>query len=215
MTMQKIYVQNKPLLLVDAINGEVEEYLHRKDTIFMDERSAPSVRTMLRELEKRDTHAGIFLDKDVQALLTAFKENLQVIVACGGLVYTEQNEVLLIFRKGKWDLPKGKLDEREGLEACALREIEEETGASNLQIGRALTVTYHTYYEKKIHVLKESHWYLIKTAVKSTLLPQTEEDITECKWVPLEEVGEYYHNAHASIVDVLEAGKKSLREQTS
>jgi 8-oxo-dGTP pyrophosphatase MutT (NUDIX family) len=51
-----------------------------------------------------------------------------IIKAGGGIVVNEQNEVLLIYRRGKWDLPKGKLDDGETIEECALREVKEETG---------------------------------------------------------------------------------------
>ena len=50
------------------------------------------------------------------------------VVAAGGLVTNDKNELLTMFRRGKWDLPKGKLDEEETIEACALREVREETG---------------------------------------------------------------------------------------
>jgi hypothetical protein len=35
---------------------------------------------------------------------------MKTIIAAGGLVFNELNELLMIFRRGKWDLPKGKLD---------------------------------------------------------------------------------------------------------
>jgi 8-oxo-dGTP pyrophosphatase MutT (NUDIX family) len=131
-------------------------------------------------------------------------------VASGGLVHTKDNETLLIFRKGKWDLPKGKLDEGEDLEACALREIVEETGAANLKVEQPLYISYHTYHEKEAHILKESHWFLIKTNKKSILHPQTEEDIERCEWVPLDKLPGYMNNMHASIIDVVNAGIKLL-----
>ena len=43
-------------------------------------------------------------------------------------------KLLMIFRRGKWDLPKGKLDKGETFERCAVREIEEETGFRNLKL---------------------------------------------------------------------------------
>ena len=45
--------------------------------------------------------------------------------AAGGLVLNEKKEILLIFRRGKWDMPKGKLDKGEKLEDCAIREVGE------------------------------------------------------------------------------------------
>ncbi len=59
-----------------------------------------------------------------------------------------KGEVLFMFRRGKWDLPKGKLDPGETLEACALREVEEETGVGQLELKNFLLVTEHTYAER-------------------------------------------------------------------
>ena len=56
------------------------------------------------------------------------------IIAAGGLVTNKHNELLMIFRRAKWDLPKGKLDEGESIEACAVREVEEETGIKNISL---------------------------------------------------------------------------------
>jgi ADP-ribose pyrophosphatase YjhB (NUDIX family) len=52
----------------------------------------------------------------------------KIVMAAGGLVENEHGEILLIYRKKHWDLPKGKLDAGETLEECAVREVEEETG---------------------------------------------------------------------------------------
>jgi 8-oxo-dGTP diphosphatase len=49
--------------------------------------------------------------------------------AAGGLVVRD-GKVLLVHRPkyDDWSFPKGKCDDREGDEPCALREVEEETG---------------------------------------------------------------------------------------
>ncbi len=214
--MLKIYVQNKPLFLISEINNEVEEYLHRDDTIFMDNfSSSSSVTTMLQQLESEKYYAGVILHSDLDELLASFKSPLTLIIAAGGLVHTKDNELLLIFRKGKWDLPKGKLDDGENLEACAVREIGEETGATNLSIEGPLPVTYHTYYERGAHILKKSHWFLIRAHEKSILKPQLQEDISECKWVSVNDLGNYMDNTHASIIDVINAGSKKLTSKNS
>ncbi|HZH63925.1 MAG TPA: NUDIX domain-containing protein [Flavisolibacter sp.] len=211
--MITIYVQNKPLFLIDKITETVDGYIHRPDTIFIDDFNPSAVRTMVQQLEHKDYYAGVFLHPDLPELLALFESQLTVIIAAGGLVYTQAHEILLIFRKGKWDLPKGKVDQGEGLEACALREIEEETGAIHLQIGRPLQVTYHTYREKDLHILKESHWFLIEANEKSPLQPQIQEDISACEWVSIERLAGYMGNMHASVVDVMEAGTKILLEK--
>jgi len=213
--MVTIYVRNKPLYLINQVTAEIEECLHRQETIFIDELNPAAVRTMLREMENDAVYTGVFLHQELEELVNAFKAELVVIQAAGGLVYTQAQELLLIFRKGKWDLPKGKLDEGETLEYCAMREIEEETGATGLTLKKPLTVTYHTYYEKEKHILKESHWFLLSTPKKIPLKAQAEEDIEECKWVAISETDKYIANMHASIVDVLKKGIPMLKEQTA
>ena len=213
--MLKIFVQNKPLFLVDKIEPEIEDYLHRPSTIFIDELNAPAVKTMLYELEQPEYYAGILQHNNIDEILKEIKSHLTVMVAAGGLVRTKTNDLLLIFRKGKWDLPKGKLDEGENLESCALREIEEETGATSLQIQKPLTITYHTYYEKEKHILKESHWYSVNTEKKSLLKPQTEEDIEKCVWATPDQIPTYMNNMHASIIDVLNIGLAEINQKVS
>ena len=71
-----------------------------------------------------------------------FSDNYKVIEAAGGLVFNQKNEILMIFRNGKWDLPKGKLEAGESVESCAVREVEEECGVSDLKIIKKLKDTF-------------------------------------------------------------------------
>ena len=206
----KIYFNNNPLYLVDKITPELEDYQHRSDTIFIDELNPHAVRTMIYEMEQPEYYNGIFLYKDVNAVLGAFKKELKLVQAAGGFVH-DQDQVLLIFRRGKWDLPKGKLDEGEELSECAIREVQEETGLTHLKMEKPLTITYHTYHEKGKHILKESHWYRIKGSMKDKITAQTEEDINECKWVKFNALTHYLENTHASIADVLHEGLHALK----
>src|SRR5688500_2820386 len=100
------------------------------------------------------------------------------IVAAGGVVTNDEGQVLLIFRRGKWDLPKGKQDNNEVLETCAEREIKEETGLTDITLKADITTTYHTYSESGNNILKETHWFLATTPGTPKLIPQVEEDIT-------------------------------------
>lgn len=130
---------------------------------------------------------------------------LRIIQAGGGLVLNEQNELLFIYRRGSWDLPKGKVDSGETIEACALREVEEETGVGNLTLVDFLGITQHQYFDPYLQeeVIKESHWYIMTVKGVPALIPQTEEDITDIKWVPLAEVNALIANAYASIKEII------------
>lgn len=205
----KIYFNNKPLFIVDKITPELEDYQHRNDTIYIDELDPHAVRTMIYEMEQPEYYSGLFLYKDVNAVINAFKKELTLVQAAGGFVH-DQSQVLLIYRRGKWDLPKGKLDEGEKLSDCALREVKEETGLSHLKMEDFLAITYHTYHEKGKHILKESHWYRIKGNIKDKLSAQEEEDINECKWVKFNQLEPYLENTHASISDVIHEGLRAI-----
>ena len=161
---------------------------------------------MLAKIEQNDIKAGIIIHNDEAMVLEALKTKLFLIQAAGGFVYTPDHFVLLIYRRGKWDLPKGKLDEGEVLRDCAEREVMEETGISDVTVKESLTVTYHTYFERNKHVLKESHWFLISAKSKVVLHPQTEEDIERCEWVHVNELPLYFENMHHSIIDVIKEG---------
>jgi len=210
--MVKIYFNNKPLFITSQITKELEEFLHREETVLIDEFNSHTIKTMIHEMELSKINAGVFLHDDIEAVLKAFKKKLFLIQAAGGLVHTKDDHLLLIFRRGKWDLPKGKLDDNEDLETCAIREIKEETGLTNVEIEKPLCITYHTYHQDGKHVLKESHWYLMKAQQQINLLPQLDEDIEKCEWVPIDQLPPYTENTHGSILDVLNAGIKSLHE---
>jgi 8-oxo-dGTP pyrophosphatase MutT (NUDIX family) len=110
---------------------------------------------------------------------------LTPIIAAGGIVLNPNKEILWIFRRGFWDLPKGKLDPNETIEACALREVMEETGVNNLVLGDLILTTKHQYHDMYLNteVEKTTYWYKMSTDTLQAGIPQTEEDIEAVKWV--------------------------------
>lgn len=130
----------------------------------------------------------------------------KIIKAGGGLVRNGEGELLLIFRRGKWDLPKGKLDEGETIEACALREVEEETGVKHLALGELISVTWHEYFDKWLgeEVIKETHWFKMDVAGVPALVAQTEEDITAIEWTKKSDLPKRMEQSYITIIDVLE-----------
>lgn len=116
----------------------------------------------------------------------------QPVVAAGGVVVRAGPagivQVLILYRRGEWDLPKGKLDEGETVAECALREVEEETGLAGLRLGPHLTTTMHRYEDAYGSWDKTTHWYLMKVdGDGGKLTPQTEEQIESLEWVGIEE----------------------------
>ena len=131
--------------------------------------------------------------------------NKKTIIAAGGLVFNEQNELLMIFRRGKWDLPKGKLDAGETVEACAVREVKEETGLITIELENLIGKTYHEYFDKWVNenVVKESWWYKMKSSVNEKLIPQVEEDIELIEWVDKKNFKKYLDNSYRNISEIV------------
>ncbi|HEX4875783.1 MAG TPA: NUDIX hydrolase [Chitinophagaceae bacterium] len=199
----KIYFDNKPLFLCDSIDKYVEPYIHHDDAVFIDELNSHTIKSMIHEMQLPQIQAGVFFHSNLEELKKAFYKKFTIITAAGGLVQNEKKDILLIFRRGKWDLPKGKIDKGESLEQCAIREVEEETGLKGVKLIKPLTITYHTYHEGARYILKESHWFAMKSSGKQELIPQTEEDILEIKWVKPAELDQYLENTYPSVAEVL------------
>ena len=126
-----------------------------------------------------------------------------MIEAAGGLVFNKDGDILMIFRNGKWDLPKGKLEIGESVEECAIREVEEECGISGLIIENKIKDTYHTYFLEGESILKKTYWYKMNTDSDGELVPQIEEGITKVSWVGKDQISEKLTNSYGNISDVL------------
>lgn len=199
----KIYFDNKPLFLCDTVDETIQPYVHHDDAIFIDELNSHTVKSMIHEMETEKVHAGVFYHPDLKELQKAFYKKFTIVQAAGGLVQAPNKDILLIFRRGKWDLPKGKLDNGESLEECAVREVEEETGLQKVKLNSPLTITYHTYHEGARFILKESHWYHMKVKGEQKMVPQEAEGIMEIRWVKPKDLPSYYSKSFPSVVDVL------------
>ena len=132
----------------------------------------------------------------------SFCANYVLIEAAGGLVYNDRNQLLMIFRNGKWDLPKGKLEVGENIEQCAIREVEEECGVSGLIITKQLQETYHTYEINGQKILKCTYWFEMNSSFKGNLVPQTKEGITAVVWVDEQDIAEKLENSFGNIIEL-------------
>jgi 8-oxo-dGTP pyrophosphatase MutT (NUDIX family) len=206
----KIYFNDKPLFLCNEIDEIIQPYVHHDDAVFIDELNSHTIKTMIHEMQQPAVHAGVFFYPDLGELKKDFFKKFTPVQAAGGLVLNEKKEMLLIFRRGKWDMPKGKLDKGEKLEDCAIREVEEETGLKKVELISPLTITYHTYHEGTKFILKESHWYTMKVKGEQILSPQTEEDILALRWVNMNDLDKYSSDCFPSITDVLETFKSKV-----
>ena len=136
------------------------------------------------------------------AAFPAFCAQFQEITAGGGLVRNRKGQYLLIRRHGIWDLPKGKQEPDESIEACALREVGEECGLRHLRLGDLICITHHSYRLFGENCLKHTYWYRMSDEREEPLLPQSEEDITEARWVDGDQLPHYLEGTYPSIAEV-------------
>ena len=139
--------------------------------------------------------------------------NLPVIESAGGLVCNRSHHILLMFKRGKWDMPKGRVEEGHSLETSALREVQEETGLSmsKLTVQGKLVSTWHTTQHQNIKYMKKTHWYLMQyDGDDDDTDPQVEEGIIECRWVHLSDLPDYRELLIARINYVVDFWHKNL-----
>lgn len=200
--MYKVFINNHPLILADP--SVQEQFGH--GTVFIRYDSDETFDTLLRLAHEHDSFfSTIYLiGSDAESLFGLLRSRCKFIEAAGGRVRNASGQTLLIFRNGKWDLPKGKIDKGESPEEAALREVEEECGIGGLTIVRPLEPTFHTYIYNEKLVLKKTYWYEMRCTDKRPLVPQTEEGITEVIWADAEKVKEAMRNTYRSIGEVME-----------
>lgn len=171
---------------------------------------------LLSKIESQDIKQEVvILDNNPRLLWKSFRKQLKQLPAAGGLVMNEHRELLFIKRLGVWDLPKGKIEKKETPEKAAVREVEEECGIKGLSIVRPLDSTFHIYrspYMKTSDnwVLKETKWFLMNAHNNQSLIPQTEEDIEEVRWFPLNALDEVMANTYSSIREFLQKTLPSI-----
>jgi len=134
-----------------------------------------------------------------------FKSHFEVIEAAGGIVNLNSSKgpFLMIFRNGKWDLPKGKIEQGENKEAAAMREVSEECGIGKLKIRNEYEITYHTYTHNKTEYLKVTHWFRMISTDEAKPVPQTNEGIKEVKWADSDEAAFMLKDSYPSIQDLM------------
>ena len=145
----------------------------------------------------------LYIHPDIERVFKGLLQKINIIKAAGGLVKNSEGAYLFIHRLGKWDLPKGKVEENEKMREAAVREVEEECGIEIDYLGPKLCTTYHTYIMRGKFTLKQTNWYEMGVNKVPKLVPQTEEDITDAKWLSAEELDKVRENTYPLITEII------------
>lgn len=190
--MYKAFVGDKPIVLTTS----KEKVPHFKNYKL---RTVNITKVIKKLQSKKDLHGVNLVYKKEEKLLKKFLKKLPNVVAGGGKVYNTKGEILFIYRNDKWDLPKGKKERKESIEASAIREVEEETGVKGLEIVKQLDTTYHIFKRNGQFKIKVTYWFEMKTSYTGELLAQEEEGITRVEWLNADEITEAIKNSYANI----------------
>ena len=160
--------------------------------------------TLNEILKKVRKHKKIFLYHPKKSeLLKVFKSKIKVIFASGGIVKNNNNQILFIYRRGKWDLPKGKAEKGESIRETAVREVIEETGIEKLKIDKYFSNTFHIVRNNKKYFLKETSWFLMSSNFKGKLKPQLNEGIKSVKWKTFDDAKKIKKKTYGNISIIL------------
>ncbi len=175
----EVYILNRPVIFNTNAPPEV-------DGLVLNEPSEAVLKSLPGLLRQRSDIPAIWLvAEDVEALWIRFCMGYHEVLAAGCIVENEFGEMLWMKRNGRWDLPKGKVEQRERIEDAALREVTEETGISDLVLQEPLGQTYHTYEMHGNVELKTTFWFrALHTGGRTAGTPQQEEGISAIKWIP-------------------------------
>ncbi|MFN8278135.1 MAG: NUDIX domain-containing protein [Chitinophagales bacterium] len=174
-----IFFNNSKLLIAAEMPPHTNEFHH----VITDEDAVFAFRMNPHQLFEPADGNVLLVTPHVAETLESIFDVANGIVAAGGLVRNETGQLLLIYRRGFWDLPKGKVDKGEKIIAAAQREVEEETGVRVAPVTGEAMVTYHAYVLKGKKCIKETHWFDMSALPgQHQLKPQTEEDIDEAIW---------------------------------
>ena len=189
--MYKVFVNDKPLFLTNQTFKETDFQQFLLESV--------DIKQVIVKIFQNKIQKAYLYHPDEKEILKMLKTKLPVQKAGGGLVYNKKNEVLFIFRNGKWDLPKGGIEKGEDIAQTAMREVEEETGVDQLVIIDKLQKTYHIFKRNGRYKLKITHWFEMRTSFDGTLIGQLDEGIEKVAWLNPSQICEALKNSYENI----------------
>jgi len=199
--------------IVDLRLAKLQKSLLTGHVLFLNATAATALQA-INHLEKEmpgDLLSITMATREKSEVEEKIKSNFKVIKAAGGVVIKD-GKWLFMYRRKKWDLPKGKLDKGENSKDAAVREIKEETGVDAVIHDRICT-TWHTYSLNNNRILKRTKWYVLDCIDDSKMSPQAEEQIEKLSWLTQAEGKAILVNSFSSIRYVVDSLKKMQNMQ--
>ena len=154
------------------------------------------------KLVKKQKRIFLF-HKNSRKLISTFAKKIKIVTAGGGVVTNKKDEILFIYRRNKWDLPKGGVEKKELIIEAAQREVKEETGLADLIVISKIGETYHIFKKGKNFRLKRTYWFKMKSDYQGELFPQEEEGIISAEWINKKRIPEIFKNAYENIKKIV------------
>ena len=200
--MVKVFINNKTVVFTEELNAYRPE--NGNQILFSPDKE--TLKEVISSFSKNpDLNNLIICDKNTEKIFKRFSSLFLLIEAAGGLVHNDEGEYLFIFRRGCWDRPKGKVEVGETIVNAAIREIEEETGISNLSVLQSLGHTFHIYEEAGVSILKKTYWFEILCRITRTPVPQKCEEIEHAIWINKPDIADIVlNNTYPSIKEMLD-----------
>ncbi len=182
-----LYLEDNQLILTDDIQDKINIF-HYDFTI---------IPLLISKIKKENWKEAYLYHPEPEKALEDIKKYFDLIEGAGGIVFNEKNEILFIYRRGIWDLPKGKIEQNESADQAALREVKEECGIGNLKLIGFHKKTHHIFKEKGRRKMKITHWYIMQASSHEKTNPQKIEGIEKVEWLEPQQVLE--QNIYTSI----------------
>lgn len=205
--MYKVFF-NASVLTIDSEIKTSPKNNNTKNTEYQQIKSTPS---LIAEIEQSKKPLNLtFVTQNASQLWGLFRKQFIEIPAAGGIVKNKNEQLLFIKRLGKWDLPKGKIENNESIETAAVREVEEECGINGVQLLQKLDSTFHIY-RSPYHeipnnlVLKETHWFEMFYDGDEIPVPQIKENIEEVRWFQKNELQTVFENTYGNIEELIKS----------
>ena len=205
--MYKIFYEQRALIFpnieekdldFDATSPKLETYEVEK------------IHNFLRQWLVVSLQDDVVIDKvSPEVLSAALCRTFRMAPAAGGVVLCD-GQFAAIERHGIPDLPKGHIEEGEDAATAAVREVEEETGMTGLNIVRQLPSSWHCYLLEDEWRLKQTSWFLMTTTDANHIEPQLDEDITEVTFLGEYDLEWFLKNTYRSIADTLGSSLKEI-----